>query len=352
MPMVNKNVLFRCDGSAELGMGHIVGSIRFARILVQKFNVIPLFLIKDVISVKEYLHNAGFNFRTLAENTTVDKQIASVKKIHDEMQVSCIVFNFDGNALKAWNDKFLQIKHYGINLVFQDNPMQSYRYADIVINALPHPEYPGYSIQNHPACFDGLEYFLLDDKYTKFVGNRRMPRATVSKIIIAMGAGDKKNITAYLLRILATMQLHVCIDVILGAACPHGEMISDLISSLNINAIVHKNIDDLPAKIADADIGFSALGLTTYEMAACGLPCVLIAANELNAKVSKLYCDHYQCALYAGTIETINDHDLMDKIAFLIDNYHVRNDIMVKTNKIFKCNGFDNVLSAIGSLLI
>jgi UDP-N-acetylglucosamine:LPS N-acetylglucosamine transferase len=52
--------------------------------------------------------------------------------------------------------------------------------------------------------------------------------------------------------------------------------------------------------MSQADLGFSALGLTTYEMAYMGVPVLLIPGTGFNAEVAQRYTSAYSFATYVG----------------------------------------------------
>jgi spore coat polysaccharide biosynthesis protein SpsF len=171
-----------------------------------------------------------------------------------------------------------------------DNPIPpSCQIADLVINALPHPDYLGYKDVDPGNRLEGLEYFILDERLEQLQKQQRQTNINVERILVAMGGGDEHNITLRVLEALKLAEFKGYMDVVLGSANPHLESIEEFFANATMEGEVNQSVNDLPDRIFAADIGFTAIGLTTYEMAALQLPVFIINGNELNNQVAKIY---------------------------------------------------------------
>ena len=324
-----KNIIYRCDGSSEIGMGHIIGSIRLARLIKNELSLEPVFLTRDNVNICNYLNSNDFLSSTIPISASVEMQIQKILQLREQYSSDIVVFNFNAEELKLWGNEFKILRDKGFKIIFQDNPMQSFMFGDVVINALPHPNYTRYNPLEHPACFDGLKYMLFDDAFYYYKKKIEKKSSEVNKILIAMGGSDSENITSTILRILSEINCNAEIDVVLGVTCPHKDEVHDIVKKSSLKAELSINISDMAKRIHRADIGFSAIGLTTYEMAALNLPCFIIASHSLNAKVAQEYGRDYSMAIYGGMINSVKLNYLKKHIKqFISDsNFHhnVRN---------------------------
>jgi len=325
--MKQNHIIFRCDGGFKIGLGHIVGSLRLAKILKKELSIIPVFLIKENEKIIDYLKANRIQYSVIPLESSVDSQINIIKKLSEDNKTRTVSFNLHADELKLWGDRFSHLKEQGFNIIFQDNPMQSFLFGDIVINALPHPKYPGYELNKHKSCFDGLEYLLLDETILKYQNRKRKNEGTVEQILIAPGGSDHKNITSLLLKILADIQCNAYIDVVLGPVSEHIAEIEKLIKGLSLNAHLSYNVLNMPERIWNADIGFSTLGLTTYEMAALNLPCFIIAPNKLNAESARIYVKKYSMAMFGGLIDELSFQKLKSNVISFINDQPLHNRI-------------------------
>ena len=302
---------FRCDGNAEIGMGHIVGCIRLAKDLAQEFGWGIEFLTrKNDVSVS-LIQKSGFAIETLPDETSPEKDINRVLEKWKESDWSAVIFNFCKRDLDRYASAFQKIPSAGLPLVFMDNPVpSSYQHGDLLINSLPHPDYHGYHPENKEDCYDGLEYFLLNEAFLPYRDRSRSISQGVQRILIAMGGGDLNNITSLILEGLAEAKFDGYVDVVLGAANPHENHVRELFQKLGFTGEIHLNVTDLPQRMWEADLGFSALGLTTYEMAFMGLPVILIAGSEFNAGVADLYTKRYSGAIHLGFYKNVTPNHI------------------------------------------
>jgi spore coat polysaccharide biosynthesis predicted glycosyltransferase SpsG len=343
-------IIFRCDGNSEIGMGHIVGCIRFAKLIKKKLSVNSIFLIKEDNKISKFLSSNGFLYSSIPHEANVEDQIKEILILYKRFSANAIVFNFNADELNLWGDKFLTLKNKGIKIIFQDNPMQSYKYGNIVINALPHPEYEEYYPLEHPSCFDGLEYLLLGDDYYPLINKARVAPPEVKRILIAMGGGDNENITSTILKILSDINCKSKVDVVVGAAYRHLDELKKIIDNTKLNIELSINVSNMNERIDMADIGFSSIGLTTYEMAALNLPCFIIAPHALNAKVAEIYEKKYSMAKYGGLISNISYKQLRNDIEsflFSSNNFHMLNNKI----DIGNLNYYKNILLKMKSLI-
>lgn len=292
---------FRCDGGAGLGMGHVVGSLRLARLLADQLGWGAEFVCRDEKNVRSAIHANGFALEQLPADTSPEDDITRLLSKACESDWSAVVINFGKDDLQRYRDQFTRFRQAGVKLVFMDNPVAPYCYeAALLINALPHPDYPGYEPRNHPACLDGLEYFMPAEFAFSGPTERETGRATkVERVLVAMGGGDVTALTIRVLEGLGWAGFPGYVDVVVGHP-DSGAVVGAALQSLGLNGATSSNVGDMPKRIQVADVGFTGLGLTTYEMAYHGLPALIVANSRFNAKVARTYVSEYGGALLVG----------------------------------------------------
>ncbi len=331
---------FRCDGGPALGLGHMVGSLRLAQLAARELGFGAEFVLRDDPASLALVKRAGFAAEVLPAAMAPEADVARLIVKARESDWSGVVVNFCKDDLDRYAPHWGRLKDAGIRLIFMDNPLPpSYRLGDLVINALPHPEYPGYDPAAHPACHDGLAYFLPGELPApvergargrlcsnggcfsnpmegETPASRVLHRATgatpddVSRVLVAMGGGDEGNATGLVLDALALAGYAGVVDVVLGAANPHAAAVRAQFARLGLRGEVNQGVADLPVRMAAADLGFSGLGLTTYEMALYGVPVLLITGNAFNAGVAAGFAARYGGAVDLGLREDLTPADV------------------------------------------
>ena len=349
--MNQNHIIFRCDGGFKIGMGHIVGSLRLAKILEKELSVIPVFLVKENEKVTDYLKTKRIQYVVIPKESSINAQIESIKKLSGKTGAKILSFNLDADELRLWGDSFSQLKERGFRIIFQDNPMSSFLFGDIVINALPHPKYPGYDPNIHNHCFDGQDYLLFDEAILKYQNRRRKSKKSIDQILIALGGSDHKNITSLILNIMADIQCDAYIDVVMGPASEHMVEVKKIAERLSLNAHVSYNVTDMAKRMWNADIGFSTLGLTTYEMVALRLPCLIIASNPLNAEVAEKYAEEVFSAKYAGYIDRLDYSELKAQIGHFLSDHDFHKEIISKNQVFGDPENYRKIILAINEMM-
>ncbi len=349
--MTGRHIVFHCNGDSKTGMGHVIGSIRLANLLEKELSICPIFLVKKNEKVIEYLNLNNIQHSVIPHEADIEAQINEINNLSEKFTARTVSFNLNADELKLWGDKFLQLKEQGFRIIFQDNPMPSFLFGDMVINALPHPKYPGYYPNKHKHCFDGLDYLLFDDEVLKYQNRKRKNKGEIEQILIALGGSDHKNITSLILKILADIRCDAYIDVVLGPVSEHISEVEKMIERLPLNAHLSYNVNNMPERIWNADVGFSTLGLTTYEMAALKLPCLIIAPNSLNEEAAEIYVKKFSLAKYAGYIDQLNYKELKAKIErFLLDRKFHEN-IILKNRIIGNIENYRKIVLTINEIM-
>ncbi len=126
----------------------------------------------------------------------------------------------------------------------------------------------------------GPDYILMRDEFynTAYHFNKDLRH-----IMISFGAADVECVTKQVIELIKDYNNFSDLEwhVIIGPANPHGNEIVSMVKSLsNIHLY---NSPNMKAIMEKSDLCFSAAGSTVYELAACGVPSLLIitAGNQL-----------------------------------------------------------------------
>lgn len=345
-----KRIGFRCDGGTQIGLGHIVGCLRLAKLVTQSIGFQAEFQLRASPVAENLVCNADFPVSTVAASIAPDDDIEQLLAAARQRGWAGIVINFCKADLERYDHLFRVIKTAGLALIFMDNPIPPGCWqADLLINALPHPPNPGYDPSRHPACLDGLEYFLLDETHHRLREQQRQIRPRVERVLVAMGGGDLANTTAKVIEALALAHFSGEVDIVLGAANPHQAAVRALFAASGLKGEVGLGRTDLAQRIAAADLGFSALGLTTYEMAALGLPVLLIPNTPLNTEAAVEYSNKYDAAQTLGAAMQLSAHEIATAFGYARIDQPTRLRLSGNGKKVGR--RIDDVLSALGRVM-
>ncbi|MRR13984.1 UDP-2,4-diacetamido-2,4,6-trideoxy-beta-L-altropyranose hydrolase, partial [archaeon] len=174
------------------------------------------------------------------------------------------------------------IKETGCRLLWMDDCEQSTHYcADLVLNQ---------NIAADPVCYAsrdqstrlllGPHYALLRREFQKWSNWLRKIPPVAQKILVTLGGGDLSNVTLKMIKALKMIKMpELYIKVIVGPANPHGEELGAAISD-DPRFDLLAGSGDISELMSWADLGVSAGGSTSWELAFMGLPQVLVCLAE------------------------------------------------------------------------
>ena len=365
------NILFRVDGSIEIGGGHIMRCIALA----QKFKAYGAncsFICKvhdgNYISL---IRGFGFNVYELSlkpEKISEAPSVGSEKFNYQRWLGSDWKFDADQTILKIKDIRVdcLVIDHYSIDDRWERR-LKSYCSLIFVIDDLadrPHvcdllldqnmgrkkSEYKNLLL---PACevLIGPRYALLRDEFYRARSKaleRRGDNDSV-RILVTMGAIDKDNFTKKILKSISSSIYFkgLNITVVLGSNSPWIMSIKRFVSKLsNVNLVVNPaNMSEL---MVGSDIAISAGGSTTWELCCLALPVLIVvtAENQVNSAGT---------LKAMGAVELVGVNriptDLVKYLDGLLKNYSQRHVMSVKASKIADGKGCDGVYRVIKASL-
>ncbi len=131
----------------------------------------------------------------------------------------------------------------------------------------------------------GTEYVLLRSEFAEWRDvalQRRREIKTVRRFLVAMGGVDQSNLTGMVLDQLAEVGLPPDneIDVIVGVGFAYLDKIKQRIKDMPVKTTLSVGVNDMARRIAEADFGVGAFGVSTWERCCLGLPSINIATEE------------------------------------------------------------------------
>ncbi|WP_241559141.1 UDP-2,4-diacetamido-2,4,6-trideoxy-beta-L-altropyranose hydrolase [Chitinophaga barathri] len=212
MPARTK-ILFRCDGSQQIGLGHVVRSCALAMMLGEKFEC--SFFIRDPSpALSRYIKEAGFALTSLPGTVIEEEAAAWAEHLEgDEILV------LDGYAFNTRYQQLLKTK--GNKIVCIDD-IHAYKFvADIVINHAPGVDESMYSLSEGGKLFTGPQFALIRKSFLQQALNGKK-KGTDDTIFVCLGGADPSNTTLSVIQNIYTRAQHltrnITVNLVLGSA--------------------------------------------------------------------------------------------------------------------------------------
>lgn len=342
MSLLGKRVLVRVDGSREIGLGHIYRMKSLALGMVQR-GASPAFLSLKDDAANGILHSTGLPVFKFADGHLQTALTAAVETTNPDWIIQ------DTLATKV--DDVLFVKSLvNARLIHIDDTGAGLEHADLVINSsvFHWGEYAGHG--PNTKLFEGADLMILQNEIETY---RRAPRSTsaqVKRVLMGFGGTDTHGVTETVLAGLnGVLKESLDVTVILG---PGTEETSDLLKAVansSHHVVTKRGVANLFAEFHANDLVFCGGGVTLYELATLGIPCLAVACEPHEEK-NIAYWQGEGSALRAGFRKALRS-DFTNMVSDLLVD-PVRRQVMSEAGrKVMAGSGLQRVLGIFESEL-
>ena len=335
-------ILFRADGNASIGSGHIMRCLSIADAFKRKLKD-SVFVLADK-SFQPLIEERGYVTYILdADYRNMDSELDNMKKAiafyHPEMIIADSYY-----VMKDYLQELKELTH----LVYVDD-LAAFAYpVDVLVNYNvygPDVAYKTLYIKENvtlPKLVLGLRFVPLREMFRNLP--TRKQNKTVKDVLISTGGTDPIHLALKLVQHIAQSAYPHRFHFLVGVMnADYGEIIN--IAAKRKNIFVHHNLKDMKILIFSCDLAVSAAGSTTYEIFACGVPMItyVLADNQIQGAEA---LEKQGLAVSCGDLRN-NDkavHRIMKAIALLIDDFALREKMGKQMQQMVDGNGADRLV--------
>ena len=262
--MQKPKIVFRADGSARIGLGHLFRSLALAQMLESRYRI--TFIVKEApTAFLEQVLAQGYTYQCITEESEwVDTLPAKIVVLDG--------YHFD-TALQR------DIRRRGAKLVYIDDLRDGCFEADLVINHAPGVTPSDYTAMPYTKFALGPEYALLRPSFLEAASINRTINA-IDTLLICFGGSDIKNITLAVLKRALLKKQFKKIIVITGPAYQHE---SELLPVINEGVEYYNSVGEeaMGRLMLEADIAIVPSSSVLLEVIACGtIPIICFTADN------------------------------------------------------------------------
>lgn len=330
-------IVFRCNASPTVGLGHLVRCRALAQALTRQGESCVMVgppksyataqdaeLFQDWVDVAEWLSSEAdaARFAQIAS-----KQSARFAVLDD--------YRIDANY-----QKFLVAE--GLHWLQFDGTARKPLWADWVVNANPAARADDYRDVLHNPTAElllGPAYAVLRAEFPP-AGSSRSAGRPVEQVLITFGGGDDRGgIEFALSSLIENAPVNWRFVVISGSQNPRNPQLLDWVETLaqgRVSLLV--NPDNVAAIMACCDLAVMAGGTSIYEAASCRLPMVLVPIADNQIQPAKAWAD-VGAALFPGSLQDVNAGKLLSAVSTLAVDDVLRRDIALKAGDLVDGKG-------------
>jgi spore coat polysaccharide biosynthesis predicted glycosyltransferase SpsG len=284
--MTTSHVL-RTDGGGSLGFGHINRCLILADAIRNRGGKPEIVLGSESVNARTHVSRTGHAYRELDSSQAFE----ATSVLRDAEHA---VFDFSHRDTRGRIDDAQRLLAMAYEsgartlLIDAKGAECLSAMAEMKTNILAIPYAGAENEQVLPGAetdVRGLPFFAIDNKFLKLPTASRLIPEKVERILVTAGGSDPVRLTLFFLDVLEEIATPLEVHVVIGPG--FDPKLTAEITVQAKNARHQTRLVRAPETLADeifrADIALSATGLTKYELAYTGTPCVLVSIDENHA---------------------------------------------------------------------
>ncbi len=311
-------VLLRADASPATGTGHVMRCLALAEALAEAGFAGHFAAAALSPALEDRLRAAGMAVHRIAAEPGDDSDLAATLRLAGAVGAAAVVV--DGYRFGTGWRAGLAATGLCV-LAFDDAGTGEPLHADIVVNAAPdaaalpyHRAAPGAALLLGPA------YAPLRRELREAARAAKAPLPDRRSLLLTFGGSDPLGLTGPCInRLGAALPDGVRIDAVVGGACLAAEAVEAAARPFGARVRVHRDTPHMGRLMADSGLAVSAAGTTTAELAAVGIPAVLVLVAGNQEAAAGQSAGLGWCALVDGRAADAPDRIAREALALWAD---------------------------------
>ncbi|MCG9729227.1 hypothetical protein L1D44_05130 [Shewanella sp. Isolate13] len=313
--MTIQHVMFRCDASIQVGMGHIVRCICLANAFVEAGHRVTFVVNNDAIAMQA-LAGHGFDVQLFEHIDYMQWCRQVIKQQCPDIFIGDIR---DGLPVQA----IAMMRQANILTVAIDEP-SDYRLGCDLLFYPPSPLVEALNWQGFNGTrYVGWDYLLVRGAFFEpFI----KPRNQARKVLVMMGGTDPQRLTLAVVERLRQLDSELSLHVVIKQSHPDYISLSRQ-QQLSKNLTLYSNLANMAELMRQMDFAVITFGMSAYELAVLNIPACHICTQP----------DHH-----------IASQSFAEKqIARAIDMTELDKICLFESEQCSIPNGIDNIMSKI-----
>ena len=250
-----KKILFRCDSSSTIGLGHVKRCLVLAKRLKEyDKNLKILFATQNLHgNINQEILKSGFSIYSIRDNS-----VEMLDYFVKGLQINLLII--DSYDIDYVYEEQLKIKNPTLKMLSFDDTINPHK-SDMVLNHGIQAQEKEYKklLPKKTKLFCGSEYTLLRDEFLEI----KKTKVTRNSVVVILGGNDVLNLSSKITDLLLEINKKYKITVITTSVNPN---IKELKENKNIELLV--DINNMASVIATKSLVITASEETLFEILA------------------------------------------------------------------------------------
>jgi UDP-2,4-diacetamido-2,4,6-trideoxy-beta-L-altropyranose hydrolase len=337
-------LLIRADANVAMGSGHIMRCLALGQAW-QEFGGQVVFASAEwTPAIVRRLEEGGVGFRTIESVCASAADARELIGLAGECCAEWIAidgYQFDSEYQFA-------IKRSGARLLCIDDIGKCSPYcANVVLNQNLYASARMYANRDRgTALLLGTEYLLLRREFAAWQRSKEHHAVIAKHVLVTMGGSDAHNVTAQVVNALSVAELDVEITVVMGGSNPNQESLPNPRSECRSKISVQTDVRNMAELMAGVDFAISAAGTTAYELAAVGVPMVLVILAENQVPTCQAFVER-AAAVDASWQSSFEPSRFTDMARTVIADRQLRQSLAANACELVDANGARRVCQSL-----
>ncbi len=320
--MVSSNgiaVAFRVDGSADIGMGHVVRCLSLASQVRGRVTSRIYFMMRNYDAAVDKVVEEGYTVLTLPRDLERLDEIRQMDEMVERKSVSVLVLDTpdaDRNLVAPFREKKLKVA------VIDDLGGRAFG-ADLLINGSAVERFTTYPPRAADKMLIGPRYMIVrEDFHLQSLLEKRISR-TVNSILVTLGGADLHRTVFSAIEGLDGIKGRFDIVVVLGKAFVDASGFESYLRGKKQRYTVLHDADNLANLMYRADLAVVSGGMTLYELVCTHTPGVVICMDEHQVEEARAF-EKRGAVTNLGLWREATSAVIAGRVGELIDDYGKR----------------------------
>ena len=342
-----RKAFFRVDAIAQIGFGHLFRMLRMASFMKKEGWSCEFISVYSNRQADLLIQGSGCVHHKVK---SLEEEYDLLSKKGNTLDTPIFVDVRNGMTFSDKHTYQTSIDSYkscGLITVCLEDLNANSTCADFIVipyvgaNALKHIQHQG------TTYLLGPRYFILDESFGNYEPVIK-PANKVSRILVTMGGSDPWNYTGVIARCLNDIDLTgIHIRFILGPSSSlYPDQLEEMLVDFSGTWSYISSVKDMASELSQADIVITNSGLTRYEIAALGIPCLGIANDESHHRLSLDFAET-GAMRYMGIGTELSTTKLKANLSEMLDNYELRKSMSQSASDLLDAEGAKHILTAI-----
>jgi len=347
---MKNNAIFRCDGAAHIGLGHVMRCLALADGLRRNGYSNITFVSKDYDNkVLAKIRSHDFKVDEIPRHADLREDLGRVMGLVRDNNGAIVItdsYEIDFHYLR-------ELKNRNVFLICIDDLARIHFPSDVVLNQNLYALEENYSVEPYTKLLLGPQYALLRREFSERCVALPSVREKVKSILVTMGGSDlyrqTSKVVSALSGINSLIRDKVMVQVVVGIGHNHSQL-SFFDGGENCQLKVVTGPDNLLQLMTEADLAICAGGSTCYELACLGIPAITMSLADNQRKIAERLSKE-EVSVYLGYYQEVSAEDITHAVELLMENYEKRRKMSAQGRNLVDGQGVGRVVKEITQLL-